>query len=612
MRPVKLALTLILLLLLAAAALAAQTWWGQPLKLRWFYDRNFIQEIIRTPSVLSRLQVLDRYGLAWYSNRLDDYSVDREYERYARLHRDFEAFKRYDGTVLTGEERVSWQIARHQFDDRLEGEKWRWYDYPVNSLSGVQTDLPSFMINVHPIRNAGDARDYITRLHAIPRALDQVLAGLQQREAQGLLPLRFSVEKTIAQMVAFIEPAAADHVLVTSLRDKINGLPAGSVTAETRRGLLAEAEQTVGGEVYPIYQTLIAHLRDVARQPLTNDGIWRLPNGDAYYDYLVRHYTTTSLSADEIHQLGLAEVARIGGEIDTILAAEDLPGAARAERFAALAARSDQRYSDDDAGRAAVLRDYQAIIDDAERKTHETFPLRPDSRVVVQAVPKFAEMTTPGGYYEYPSLDGSRPGTFFVNLHRIDATPKFGMHTLAYHETIPGHHFQIALQMQMTDLPLFRRAAEFTAFVEGWALYAERCAWELGFTKDPLDNLGRLRAELFRAVRLVVDTGMHARHWSREQAIAYMRTETGVSEDGVTVEIERYLIDPGQALAYKIGMQKIVELRDWAQTELGADFRLDEFHRLVLKNGAVPLTVLTDIVHDWVDSQRRAAPPAKS
>ena len=224
--------------------------------------------------------------------------------------------------------------------------------------------------------------------------------------------------------------------------------------------------------------------------------------------------------------------------------------------------------------------------------------------VRVQRVPEFAEKTSPVGYYQMPSLDGDRPGTFFTNLHKIESTPKFGMRTLAYHEAIPGHHLQIALQMKLDNLPFFRRAADFTAYIEGWALYAEQLAWELGLQSDPFNNLGRLQAEMFRAVRLVVDTGMHAKRWSREQAIAYMVRETGMDESEVTVEIERYLIDPGQALAYKVGMMKILSLRQWAQDQLGPRFKLADFHEVVLSNGAVPLDVLDHLVREWVASQK--------
>lgn len=600
----KIVLLLASITLIATTLFAAQTWWGRPLLLRWFYDRNFIQEAIRSPMLLTQLQLLDRWGLAWYSDRLDDVSIAREDEAYAKLRRDAADFGRYDGSRLSGQALDSWRIARYQFEDSLAEERWRWHDYPVNSLDGIQSNLPSFLVTAHPIRSAADARDYIARLRGFPRVFDDVLAGLQRREREGLLPLRFSVNKTIAQMEDFIRPAAADHMLTVNLREKLDALPTGTIGAEQRTNILAEAQSTIETDVYPAYRQLIAHLQEVARAPLTDDGVWRLPNGRQYYDYLVRHHTTTDLDAEAIHDLGLAEVARLGAEVDALLNAQGITGRTRAERLASLASRPDQRYTDDDAGRAAILRDYQAIIDDAERKSRETFPLRPDTPVVVKPVPKFSEKTAPGGYYEFPALDGSRPGIFFVNLHRIDSEPKFGMHTLVYHETIPGHHFQIGLQMKMAELPFFRRAAGFTAYVEGWALYAERCAWELGFTADPLDNLGRLQAELFRATRLVVDTGLHAKHWSREQAIDYMRNATGRNEHDVAVEVERYLILPGQALAYQIGMLKIVELREKAQRALGADFKLAEFHRLVLETGAVPLTVLNLIVDDWIAAKQ--------
>jgi uncharacterized protein (DUF885 family) len=261
-------------------------------------------------------------------------------------------------------------------------------------------------------------------------------------------------------------------------------------------------------------------------------------------------------------------------------------------------------YPDTDQGREQILKDYQEIIDEINRGIDSAFNIRPKMGVEVKRIPEFKEKTSPGAYYEPPALDGSRPGAFYANLYDIKATPKYSMRTLAYHEAIPGHHFQIAIQQELEDIPMFRKFAPFTAYVEGWALYAEYLAWEMGFQSNPMDNLGRLQAELFRAVRLVVDTGIHAKRWTREQAIDYMLKNTGMAESDVIAEIERYIVMPGQATAYKVGMLKILELREKAKTELGDQFDLAEFHDVILKNGALPLDILERLVNQYIKDKK--------
>ncbi len=593
----------LLALLAAAVLLIAQTWWLKPLRLNWFYDRTFLQSLIDSPMAMSNLQLLDGTWLDGYSGKLDDFSIAHEDKEFDRARANKAVFESYDAAHLTGADKVSWQVADFQNRLQQEQEKWRWYAYPVNPLFGVQSQLPDFLLNTHPITNAKSARHYLSRMQAIPTAAEQILAGLTVRETKGLLPNQFAVQKTIDQIQGFMAPPPRQHPLVLNLETKLQAL-SPTLAPDQQSILVEQASQTVEKSVYPAYQKLLAHLQDLQKRPLNNDGVWALPDGEAYYNFLIWQHTTTHLSAEDLHQKGLAEVDRIGREMDAILAQEHLAGQSRADKMRALAHRADQLYPDTPAGRDQLLQDYQRIIDEADLASHAVFGLRPQMGVVVKRVPAFSEKTAPMGYYQPPSLEGERPGQFFTNLHKIESTPKFVMHTLAYHEAIPGHHLQIALQMKLTALPFFRRAAGFSAYVEGWALYAERLAWEMGLEKNPLDNLGRLQAEMFRAVRLVVDTGLHAKHWSREQAIAYMARETGMGENEVTIEVERYLIDPGQALAYKVGMMKILALREHAQAELGARFHLSEFHDLLLSNGALPLDVLDSVVNDWIQSKR--------
>jgi uncharacterized protein (DUF885 family) len=329
--------------------------------------------------------------------------------------------------------------------------------------------------------------------------------------------------------------------------------------------------------------------------------VWKLPDGKAYYNYLLRQHTTTNMTADEIHAIGVAEVDRIQSEMLEIFTAEGYdPSLGVKALFDELAKEDRFYYPDTDAGRAQILEDYATIIDEIEAGISSAFNIKPKADIVVKRVPEFSEQTAPGAYYNHPSRDGSRPGTFYANLFNIKATPRYGMRTLAYHEGVPGHHFQIAIQTELQGIPEFRKESGFTSYSEGWGLYAERLAWEMGFQTDPYDNLGRLHDELFRAVRLVVDTGIHAKRWTREQAIDYMLANTGTAESDVIAEIERYIVMPGQATAYKVGMMELLRLRDEAQEALGDKFDIRDFHDVILKDGALPLTALRELVLKYI------------
>lgn len=315
----------------------------------------------------------------------------------------------------------------------------------------------------------------------------------------------------------------------------------------------------------------------------------------------LKFFTTTDYTPDYIHDFGLQEVDRIQAEILDILAAEgwDVSGGFTSS-IENMAINPRFYYSDSDEGREQILDDYKTMLVDVEKQMSSHFYDLPEAKVDVQRIPEFKEKTAPGAYYQRPAMDGSRPGVFYANLYDIKATPKYGMKTLAYHEGTPGHHYQLSIQQELEDMPFFRKMVPFTAYSEGWALYAERVAYEMGMLPDPYDNIGRLQAELFRAVRLVVDTGIHAKRWTREQAIDYMAANTGMAESDVVSEIERYFVMPGQATAYKVGMTKILELREKAQKALGSAYDVRDFHRVVLNNGSVPLNILEQLVDNYI------------
>jgi uncharacterized protein (DUF885 family) len=394
-------------------------------------------------------------------------------------------------------------------------------------------------------------------------------------------------------------------ILYTSLVEKLK--KAEGIDPAVQAEVLTETKRQIQGSVYPAYQSLIAYFTALRPRSTNDAGVWKFPNGQAYYAYCLRQNTTTNYSAAQIHQLGLQEVARITAEMRTILQAQRVPGAdSVGPTMARLGEEARFLYPDTEAGRTQILADYKTILAEVDQGLSSAFRMRPQAKLDVQRVPEFKQKTSAGAYYERAALNGSRPGVFYANLYDVKATPKFGMRTLAYHEGIPGHHFQVGVAQELKGLPTFRTLIPFVAYSEGWALYAERVAAELGFEQAPYDKLGGLRAELFRAARLVVDTGLHDKRWTREQAIGYLRQTTGMAETDVTAEVERYIVMPGQACAYKVGMLKILELRERAKQQLGAQFDLRDFHDVVLKNGALPLEVLEQVVNDYIAAKKVA------
>ncbi len=589
-----------------AVALGLHTWFARPLSVNWFYTRVFVQFALDNPEFLTALRIFEPLGIRGHNAKLADASQAHEDQTFAWLRDTQATLRRYDHSAFTGQDRLSYDIFAYYVDDRVRAERWRHHGWPVNQMVGVHTSLPNLMTQQQQINDATDAEHYIARLNEFPRRFAEVIADLKIRESKGILPPKFAVAKALDQIRDFTAAGASNNLLVSSLRDKLGKLPADRVDATQRAALLARAEAAVAANVVPAYASLAAYFETLLGKPLHNDGAWALPDGAAYYQYRIESNTTTTMTAQQIHALGLKEVARVGTEMDAILAQAGYTQGTRAERIATLAKSPSQRYADSAEGRAQILKDYQAIIDEITAGLDGSFKTKPRARVEVKRMPEFTEAGTPGAYYSSPPMDGSAPGTFYANLRDVAETPRYAMRTLAYHEAVPGHHLQTAIAQELTGLPIFRSLLPFTAYDEGWALYAEHLAWEMGYQKDPLNNLGRLRDEMLRCVRLVVDTGLHSERWTREQAIAYMMRETGMGEAETVTEIERYIVDPGQALAYKVGMLKILELRERARSALGSRFDIREFHDQVLLNGALPLAVLERVVDDYIANRRKA------
>ncbi len=593
----------VLLVVVVAAVAFVHVWYFKPYKIDWFYGKTFLQFALQSPQMLSSMRILPPWA-DFYSDRLDDASPRHADEMAALVKADLDMLHRYDRAALDDEGKLSYDALEFFLKDQVEGERFRYNDFPVNQMFGIQSNLPNFMADTHQVNNTSDAESYIKRLDLFPVQFAQVIEGLKLRDSSGAVPPKFTIDKVLEQMSGFIAMPARENMLYTSFQDKLAKLGSGKLDQARQDDLLARAQAAIDGKVYPAYRGLIAYFTALQPKATQNLGAWSLPDGDAYYAWCVRSHTTTDMSPAQVHELGLSEVARISAEMDVILREQGLSEGSVGARVQQLARHPEQMYANTPEGKAAMIAGYQAILDEVNANLGDAFNRRPKLGVEVKAVPAFSEKTAPGAYYQDGAFDGSRPGVFYANMRDPGETPKFAMRTLAYHEGIPGHHFQITIAQELQDVPFFRRVLPFTAYSEGWALYAERLAWELGFEKDPLDNLGRLRDEMMRAVRLVVDSGIHYKRWTREQAIAYMLENTGMGEGDVTAEIERYFVNPGQALAYKAGMLKIFALREKAKQELGDKFMLGEFHDQMLSHGALPLSLIERVVDNWIAERK--------
>ncbi|MDJ0707449.1 MAG: DUF885 domain-containing protein [Leptolyngbyaceae cyanobacterium MO_188.B28] len=573
--------------------------WGKPLNINHFYERAMIDFVRNDPELLTSLGLIDGTLIDFHSDDLSDVSPSHTEKMAEKIRQNLVMLRRYDFASQSDSQRLSTEILEWFLNNEERGRPFLYHHYPVNQLFGVQSETPDLLINQHSVTNKKSAQRYVARLSKFDDKFAGLIESLQLSEARGVIPPRFVLEKVLDQMRDFKAVPVEEHVLYTSFIEKLNKVE--KLDETSRAQLAAQAQSEIERTIYPTYDNLIEYLEGLALKSNTDDGVWKLPDGDAYYAYQLRSHTTTDDTPEQVHEMGLAEVARIQIEMRTILDDLGYTGKTVAEHMRQLGRDPQFLYPDTEAGRSQILSDYQTIVDEINQGLSEVFNLRPEAGVKVERIPEFKEETAPIAYYQRPAMDGSRPGIFFANLRDTKAHPKFRMRTLAYHEAIPGHHFQVGLQQDIQDVPTFRKVIPFTAYAEGWALYTEQLAWEMGFQADPYSNLGRLQDELLRAVRLVVDTGIHAKRWTREEAIDYMMTSLGMLKDNVVTEVERYIVMPGQACAYKIGMMKLLELRERAQQGLGDRFDLRAFHDVVLQNGAMPLTILEREVDVWIE-----------
>jgi len=514
-------------------------------------------------------------------------------ERLAVAKRVLAELARFDRRKLDESQRVSAAILEWQFNEDVKADAFTDHRFIFHQFRGLHVRLVNFLSQTHPIRNRRDLENYLARLELVAGQMDEGIAQARDAGTRGFLMPDFITRSALGQFDRFLADAPARNVLVTSLAERAAKLP--GVSAADRAAFVAAAEKIVTASVIPAFQRARALLEE--QLPRTNDhaGLCWLPNGEAAYAYFLGHYTTTSLTPPEVHALGRQEVARIEARMDGLFQQLGYSEGSIQDRMKQLEAKL-QPPADPDP-RPALLARYDEILVDAVKRSQALFDLQPKAPCVVKREPSFTEKTA-AAHYNAPARDGSRPGTFWAPL----PGPAFrlvGMKTLVYHEAIPGHHFQIALMQEMPGLPRFRQDRIFggnSAHSEGWALYAENLAAESGwYDGDPVGLLGQLNDELFRARRLVVDTGIHAMKWTRQQALDY-----GLPVDNPVAEVERYVVYPGQACSYKIGMLKLIALRARAQAALGPKFSLKEFHNTVLRTGSVPLVVLEQVIDGWI------------
>ena len=591
-------------LFVSCASFMAHEWYAKPFFINNFFNRAFVQFIWDKPEILTSLGILEQLGMTAHNAKWNDNSEAASDDDYEFMLRVMATLDEYDEAKLSEAEILSVKVLKEMLGNPEDDRRFRFHNYPVNQLFGLQNAIPRFLDTFHQVNSSKAAGHYISRLSKIGIKMEQNMEGLLIREEMGIIPPTFVIDKSVEIMQEFVDQPAEENVLYGSFEDKLEKVEA--IVDADKTEFLAAAKTQIENVVYPAYQEYIDYFTQLRTKSNDLAGAWKLPDGDAYYNYALHRHTTTDMTADEIHAIGVAEVERIQTEMLEIFAAEGYdPSSGVKALFDELAEEERFYYPDTDEGRSQILEDYATIIKEIEAGISSAFNIKPKAEIVVKRVPEFSEKTSAGAYYNQPSRDGSRPGTFYANLFDIKATPKYGMRTLAYHEGVPGHHFQVAIQTELQGIPEFRKEAGFTSYAEGWGLYAEQLAWEMGFQTDPFDNLGRLQGELFRAVRLVVDTGIHAKRWTREHAIDYMLTNTGITESDVVAEIERYIVMPGQATAYKVGMIELLRLRGEAQEALGDKFDIREFHDVLLKDGALPLTALRELVMQYI-SQKQA------
>ena len=565
-----------------------------------------------SPEAATALGLSEAEGGAGFASRLSDTTPLAREEAAAMNERFLRELRDVDPDTLSGTARVTHAVLRHAYEGAARRNQFGFGSgavlgsqspYVVTQLSGAHIGLPRLLLTQQPLATPDDAAAYTARLQAMGDALRGTEESLRLDAQGGVVPPAFALEGAARSIDGLTATTPTDHPLYRRLETALADMD--DVSAEARDERLAEAEAALTGAVYPAYASLAATLRELVASAGTDAGVWRLQDGEAFYQHALDGYGAGGMRPDEIHALGLSEVERISGEMNAILdEIGEAPGETAGLRFAALAEDPNMVYPNTDEAKEALLAALREQVDEINVLAPDWFGTLPPQPVEVRRIPTYEQDSAPGGYHTGPSLDGERPGIYWINLKDTADWPRYTLKTLTYHEAVPGHHFQVALQQAVEDMPTLRNMLFNSEFGEGWALYAEEVAREMGmYEDDPLGDLGRLQSELFRAARLVVDTGLHDERWTREEAIEWMTRTTGETEASVTREVERYSVWPGQATSYKLGQLRIIALREQAEAALGEDFDIRAFHDAVLLDGSVPLPVLEAKIARWIEDR---------
>ncbi len=585
---------------LPAVAFAAE---GEDAKLRALFDKIFEARVDDSPEMASGLG-LDTGKRAALKSQLDDYSAKGKADDLARAKRELAELATIDKSKLSAASALDLEVVEYGLKNAVaDSERFtfgsaggRFAPYVLTQLTGPYQDIPDFLDTRHKIKDAADADAYLSRLSAFATVLDQSLERQKADAARGVFAPDYILNTTLTQLKALRDQPAASTVLVSSLARKVG-------EAKLSADYVTKAEAIVGKEIFAALDRQIAEVQALRAKAVHDAGVWRLPDGEAYYNGSIRAATTTSMTGDDIHKLGLEQVAMLSDRLDKVLKAQGYSEGTPGARLAALNREPSQLFANTDPGREEMLTYIRGEVKKMEARLPELFATLPKAALEVKRVPVFIQAGSAGAYYEAASMDGTRKAAYMINQRDTFDRPKYGLPTLSYHEGVPGHHLQVSLSQESGSIPMLRRRGGFSAYSEGWALYSEQLADEIGMYKDdPLGQAGYLQSLLFRATRLVVDSGMHAKRWSREKATDYFIATTGIARGRSQGEIDRYTVWPGQATSYKVGHTVWERLRDDAKAKLGARFDIRQFHE-VLTKGAMPLDVLERVVNDWVALQ---------
>jgi len=563
-----------------------------------FFEQAFDNMLDRSPMYQSYLGIKKDYG------KWDDLSEEAAREELEITKKELKhLLDSINPEALDMQTKISYRLFKESGENEIDDFKWRLHNYPVNQMQGIHSQVPAFLINIHQITDSSDAAAYISRLNGIGSLFDQVIEQLKIREDHGIVPPKFVFPMAISDCENVLKGSPFEpgdpSTLMADFQTKINRL---ELADELKSSFMEGAAEALISSVKPAYDKLIAFLQDQETRATTDAGIWKWPDGLNYYNVALERTTTTDMTADQIHEFGLREVERIHNEMREIIKKVSFAGTLE-EFFVFMQEDEMFYYPDTKEGKEAYLDSAKAIIDNMRVRLDELFITKPKADIVVKRVEAFRENSAGKAFYQAPAPDGSRPGTYYANLANTINMPKYEMEALAYHEGIPGHHMDRSISQELTGIPKFRKYGGYTAHVEGWGLYSEYIPKEMGMYADPYSDYGRLAMELWRACRLVVDTGIHTKKWTREEGIAYYQDHTSGSERDCISMVERHIVMPSQATAYKIGLMKILELREKAEKSLGEKFDIREFHDVVLTNGGLPLNVLEELVDNWVESK---------